>query len=282
VFSTDLIILEGQGLDVILGMSWMKLHKAVLDIAGRLIHLDSPVYGKVILHLPAISHIKTSLHHVAELKVEDIYVAQEFPDVFSDDLHGMPPERAIEFKIELQPGTAPIAKALYKMSPVKLKELKIQIQGLLNKGYIHPSISPWGCSALFVEKKDKEPRLCVDYRPLNAITIKNKYPLPRIDILFDQLAGAQVFSKIDLCCGYHQIKIRTKDIPKTAFTTRYGLFEYLVMSIRLTNGPAYFMYLTNSVFISELDKFVVVFIDDIVIYSRSMEEHEEHLWIVLQ
>jgi hypothetical protein len=133
-----------------------------------------------------------------------------------------------------------------------------------------------------VEKKDKEPRLCVDYRPLNAVTIKNKYPLPRIDILFDQLAGAQVFSKIDLCSGYHQIKIRTKDIPKTAFTTRYGLFEYLVMSFELTNAPAHFMYLTNSVFMSELDKFVVVFIDDIVIYLRSMEEHEEHLRIVLQ
>jgi hypothetical protein len=133
-----------------------------------------------------------------------------------------------------------------------------------------------------VEKKDKEPRLCVDYRSLNAVTIKNKYPLPRIDILFDQLAGAQVFSKIDLRSGYHQIKIRTKDIPKTAFTTRYGLFEYLVMSFGLTNAPAHFMYLTNSVFMSELDKFVVVFIDDIVIYLRSIEEHEEHLRIVLQ
>jgi hypothetical protein len=122
----------------------------------------------------------------------------------------------------------------------------------------------------------------VDYRPLNAVTIKNKYPLPRIDILFDQLAGAQVFSKIDLHSGYHQIKIRAKDIPKTAFTTRYGLFEYLVMSFGLTNVPAHFMYLMNSVFMPELDKFVVVFIDDILIYSRSMQEHEEHLWIVHQ
>jgi hypothetical protein len=123
VFSTDLIILKGQGLDVILGMSWMKLHRAVLDIAGRLVHLDSPVYGKVILHLPAVSRIKASLHHVGELKLEDIHVVQEFPDVFPDDLPGMPPERAIE----LQPGTAPIAKAPYKMSPIKMKELKIQL-----------------------------------------------------------------------------------------------------------------------------------------------------------
>jgi hypothetical protein len=185
IFSTNLIILSGQGLDVILGMSWMKLHKAVLDIAGRLIHLDSPVYSKVILHLPTISRINASLHHVAELKLEDIHVVREFLDVFHDVLPGMPPERATEFKIELQPGTAPIAKAMYKMSPVELKELNIQLQGLLDKGYIRSSISPYGCSALFVEKKDKELRLCVHYRPLNAVTIKNKYPLPRIDILFN-------------------------------------------------------------------------------------------------
>jgi hypothetical protein len=189
----------------------------------------------------------------------------------------MPPERVMKFKIELHPGTAPISKALYKMSPMELKKLKIQLQGLLDKGYICPSISPWGCSALFVEKKDKELRLSVDYRPLNAVTIKNKYPLPHIDILFDQLAGAQVLSKIDLCSGYHQIKIHVEDIPKTAFTTRYGLFEYLVISFGLTNAPAHFMYLMNSVFMPKLDKFVMVFIDDIHIYSRSVEEHEEHL-----
>jgi hypothetical protein len=137
-----------------------------------------------------IPRIKTSLHHVAERKIKDIHVIREFLDVFPDDLPGMPPESAIEFKIELQPATAPIAKAPYKMSPVELKELKIQLQGLLDKGYIRPSISPWGCSALFVQKKDKELRLCVDYRPLNVVTIRNKYPLPHIDILFDKLAGA--------------------------------------------------------------------------------------------
>jgi hypothetical protein len=139
----------------------------------------------------------------------------------------------IEFKIELQPGTTPIAKAPYKMSPM---ELKVQLQGLLDKGYIRPSTSPWGCPALFVEKKDKELRLCVDYRPLNVVTIQNRYPVPRIDILLDQLAGAQVFSKIDLCSGYHQIKIRVKDIPKTSFTTTYGLYEYLAMTFGLTNA----------------------------------------------
>jgi hypothetical protein len=163
------------------------------------------------------------------------------------------------------------------MSHVEMKELKIQLQGLLDKGYIHPSTSPWGCMALFVMNRDKELHICVDYRPLNAVTIKNKYPLLHIDILFDQLAGAQVFSKIDLRSGYHQIKIHPEDIPKTAFTTRYGLFEYLVMSFGLTNVLVHFMYLMNSVFMLELDQFVVVFIDDFLVYSKSMEEHEEHL-----
>jgi hypothetical protein len=158
-----------------------------------------------------------------------------------------------------------------------MKELKVQLQGLLDKGYIHPSTSPWGCSALFVEKKDKELHLSVDYRLLNEVTIKNMYPLPRIDILFDQLAGAQVFSKIDLHSSYHQIKILAEDIPNMAFTMRYGLYEYLVMSFGLMNAPAHFIYLMNSVFVLELDQFVVVFINDILVYSKSMEEHEDHL-----
>jgi hypothetical protein len=157
-----------------------------------------------------------------------------------------------------------------------------QLKDFLDKGYIRPSSSPWGCPTLFVKKKDEALHLCVDYRPLNAVTIKNKYSLPRIDILFDQLAGAQVFSKIDLHSGYHQIKIRTEDIPKTAFSMRYGLYEYLVMSFRLINAVAHFMYLMNSVFMPGLDKFVMVFIDDILVYSKNMEEHEEHLRIMLQ
>jgi hypothetical protein len=162
-----------------------------------------------------------------------------------------------------------------------LAELKVQLQELLDKGYVRPSSSPWGCPTIFVKKKDHTLRLRVDYRPLNEVTIKNKYPLPRIDLLFDQLAGAKVFSKIDLRSGYHQIKIRLEDIPKIAFATRYGLYEYLVMSFGLTNAPAHFMYLMNSVFMPKLDKFVVVFSDDILIYSKNKEEHAEHLRIVL-
>jgi hypothetical protein len=182
----------------------------------------------------------------------------------------MPPDQDVEFVIELQPSTAPISRRSYKMTPKELAELKVQLNELLDKGYIHPSSSPWDCPALFVKKKDQSLRLCVDHRPLNAVTIKNKYPLPRIDILFDQLAGAKVFSKVDLCSGYHQIKIRPEDVPKTAFSTRYELYEYLVMSFGLTNAPAHFMYLMNSVFMPELD-------NDILIYSKSEEEHAQHL-----
>jgi hypothetical protein len=171
VFSTNLIIPKGQGLDVISGMSWMKLHRAALDMASQLVHLDSPMYGKVIPHLLAISRIKASLHYVVQLKLEDIHVVREFSDVFLDDLCGMSPERPIEFKIELQLGTTLAAKAPYKMSHVELKELKIQLQGLLHKGYTHPCTPPWGCSALFAEKKDKVLRLCVDYRLLNCNTL---------------------------------------------------------------------------------------------------------------
>src|SRR4051812_30505244 len=167
------------------------------------------------------------------------------------------------------------------MAPRELAELKIQLEALLTKGFIRPSLSPWGCPVLFVTKKDGTERMCVDYRPLNLAMIKNKYPLPRINDLYDQLAGSSVFSKIDLRTGYHQLKIRAEDIPKTAFTTRYGLHEYTVMSFGLTNAPTYFMNITNKIFMDFLDKFVVVFIDDILIYSKSKEEHELHLTTIL-
>jgi hypothetical protein len=217
-----------------------------------------------------------------ELPLKKILVVCEYADVFPDELPGMPPDRDIEFAIELQLGTTPISRRPYRMPPTELAELKKQLQELLDKGFIRPSTSPWGCPALFVKKKDESLRLCINYCPLNAVTIKNKYPFPRIDVLFDQLVRAKVFSKIDLRSGYHQINIRASDIPKTAFSTRYGLYEFLVMSFGLTNAPAYFMYLMNSVFMPELDKFMVVFIDDILVYSKNKEEHAGHLHVVLQ
>jgi hypothetical protein len=218
---------------------------------------------------------------MVESPLEKIPVVCEYLDVFPDELPGMPPDRDIEFAIELQPGTTPISKRPYRMPLAELAELKKRLQELLDKGFIRPSTS-WGCPTLFVKKNDESLRLCVDYRRLNAVTIKNKYPLPRIDVLFDQLIGANVFSKIDLCSGYHQIKIRASDISKSTFSTRCGLYEYLVMSFGLTNAPAYFMYLMNLVFVPELEKFVVVFIDDILVYSKNEDEHTMHLHIVLQ
>jgi hypothetical protein len=213
--------------------------------------------------------------------IDQVQVVCEYPDVFPEELPGMPPDRDIKFIIELVPGIAPIAQRSYRMNPQELEELKRQLADMLSKGLIRSSVSPWGSPVLFVDKRDGTIRLCVDYRKLNEVTIKNKYPLPMIEDLFDQLNGAKVFSKIDLRTGYHQLKVRESDNPKTAFTTRYGLFEYTVMSFGLINAPAYFMNLMNKVFMKFLDKFVVVFIDDILVYSKTEEEHAEHLRLVL-
>jgi hypothetical protein len=279
---TDLLVMDLKGMDVLLGVNWMTQHHLSLDIPSRIVEINLPEQEPTILHLPQQECIDSCTYAATGIKLKDIPVICEYPNVSPDELPGMPPDRDIEFIIELQPGTAPISKKSYRMPPDELAELKIQLQDLLDKGFIRLSASPWGCPALFMKKKDNSLRLCVDYRPLNAVTIKNKYPMPRIDILFDQLAGAKVFSKIDLRSGYHQIKIQPSDVPKTAFSTRYGLYEYLVMSFGLTNAPAYFMYLMNSVFMQELDKFVVVFIDDILIYSKTLEDHIKHLHVILQ
>ena len=214
--------------------------------------------------------------------MELILVVSEFPDVFLEELPGMIPHHELEFSIDLLPVTTPIYKKYYTMPSSELVELKKQLDELLQKGYICPGSLPRGSPATFVGKKDGSLRMCVDYRQLNDVTIKNKYPLPRIDDLFDQLSGAKVFSKIDLRTGYHQLKIKKEDIPKTVFTTRYGLYEYTVMSFGLTNAPAIFMHMMDKVFMDFLDKFVVVFIDDILIYSKSEEEQKEHLRAVLQ
>jgi hypothetical protein len=281
-FPTNMIILKSQDIDVILGMNWLAQHKAIPNTNLRTIKL-SHGHEEVLLSTPVAIPAKPFgwVYEAIIPEIQDIPVVCEFSDVFPEDLPGLPPERDVEFVIELKPGTTPISRRSYRMPPNELAELKIQLQDLFEKGFIRSNSSPWGCPAIFVKKKDQTLRMCVDYRLLNEVTIKNKYPLPRIDILFDQLTGARVFSKIDLRSGYHQIRIRPKDIPKTAFTMRYRLFEYLVMSFRLTNAPTHFTYLMNSVFMPELDKFVVVFIDDILIYSKNEEEHAKHLWIVL-
>ncbi|GKB69603.1 putative nucleotidyltransferase, ribonuclease H [Tanacetum coccineum] len=178
-------------------------------------------------------------------KQEVVVVVKDFPEVFPDDLSGLPPVREIEFRIELVPGAMPVAKSPYRLAPSELEELSGQLKELQDKGFIRPSSSPWGAPVLFVKKKDGSFRMCIDYKELNKLTIKNRYPLPRIDDLFDQLQGSQYFSKIDLRSGYHQLRVHEDDIPKTAFRTRYGHFEFTVMPFGLTNAPVVFMDLMN-------------------------------------
>jgi hypothetical protein len=210
-------------------------------------------------------------------------VLEEFLDVMLEDLpKDLPPRRRVDHAIEVMPGVEPLAKAPYRMSHEELKELKVQLEELLAKGYIKPSKSPYGAPVLFVHKKDGTLRMCVDYRALNKATVKNRYPLPRIDDLFDRLSGAKVFSRIDLRSGYYQIRIAEGDEEKTAYRTRYGSYEFMVMSFGLTNAPATFCTLMNDIFREWLDDFVVVYMDDILIYSSSLEEHTEHLRKVFQ
>nr|CAE02081.2 OSJNBa0074B10.9 [Oryza sativa Japonica Group] len=278
-FPSSLILLESKDLDVILGMDWLSRHRGVIDCANRKVTITSSNGETISFFVYSPKSHGVNLNQVA---LQEIPIVQDYPDVFPEDLPGMPPKRDIEFRIDLVPGTNPIHKRPYRMAANELAEVKKQVDDLLQKGYIRPSTSLWGAPVIFVEKKDHTQRMCVDYRALNEVTIKNKYPLPRIDDLFDQLKGATVFSKIDLRSGYHQLRIREEDIPKIAFRTRYGLFECTVMSFGLTNAPAFFMNLMNKVFMEYLDKFVVVFIDDILIYSKTKEEHEEHLRLALE
>ncbi|KAJ9556411.1 hypothetical protein OSB04_011025 [Centaurea solstitialis] len=293
-----------ESLDVVLGWDWMIRNKVKIDCEQKMVRIKLPdgrtavVYGtKRNRSTSLISVIKANrcirkgciwfMAYVVDseknkLEVKDVEVVRDYPEVFPEDLVSLPPDREIEFRIDLVPGATPIAKAPYRLAPSELKEMLAQLQELLDKGFIRPSTSPWGALVLFVKKKDGTMRMCIDYRELNKVTVKNKYPLPRIDDLFDQLQGAKFFSKIDLRSGYHQLKVREEDIPKTAFRTRYGHYEFLVMSFGLTNAPAAFMDLMNRVCKPYLDKFVIVFIDDILIYSKTAEEHGDHLRKVLE
>jgi hypothetical protein len=286
-FVANLIVLESKGIDVVLGMGWLSKYKVLIDCAKKSVKLTTPegkemefVAEPVVTAKGVANHAK--VNQLDASQGSEVPVVNEFPDVFPEDLPGLPPDRDIEFVIDLKPGTTLIYKTPCRMATPELAELKEHIKDLLEKEFIRPSSSPWGAPIIFVPKKDGTQRLCMDYHALNVVTIKNKYPLPRIDDLFDQLHGACVFSKIDLRSGYHQLKIRGCDTLKTAFVSRYGLYEYTVMSFRVTNAPAYFMYLMNKFLMEYLDKFVVVFINDILVYSRSEEEHEEHLRLAFQ
>ncbi|KAJ9560732.1 hypothetical protein OSB04_005892 [Centaurea solstitialis] len=305
-FSINLIPIPMNGVDVVVGIDWMFPNRATTDVAGQLVRIQNPSGGELVVYGKG-RRVSTSFCSIAKarryiqrgctgflvyamadqtkerkLSVADVPVVSEFPDVFPEDLPGHPPDRQIEFGIDLVPGAAPIARAPYRLAPPELQELSEQLQELSGKGFIRPSSSPWGAPILFVKKKDGSHRMCIDYRGLNKVTIKNRYPLPRIDDLFDQLQGASWFSKIDLRSGYHQLKVKEADVHKTAFRTRYGHFEFLVMPFGLTNAPAAFMDLMNRVCRPMLDRSVIVFIDDILIYSKSKEEHVVHLREVLE
>ena len=303
-FPVDLIMLGIHDFDIVLSMDWLSKHRATLDCYKKEVRLVRPEEPGVIFKgirreiAPSLINPMTAskmlrkgcqgyLAFVVDRRqegtwLEDIPIVKEFPDVFPDDILGLPLDREVEFIIDLIPGTEPISIPPYRMAPAELRELKAQLEELLSKGFIQPSISPWGAPVLFVKKKDRSLRLCIDYRQLNRVTIRNQYPLPRIDELFDQLQGSRLYSKIDLRSGYHQLRVQESDVPKTEFRTRYGHYEFLMMSFGLTNAPAAFMDLMNRVFQPYLDRFVIVFIDDILVYSGSSGEHSEHLRIVLQ
>ena len=303
-FLGDLIELSFREFDVILGMDWLSRHRAIVDCRMKRVTLRTSNEDEVIFigersnHLSNVISAATARKMVrkgceaylayvidtvkARPSVSDIPTVSDFLDVFPEELPGLPPPREIEFAIDVVPGATPTSITPYRMAPLELKELKLQLQELLEKGFIRPSVSPWGAPMLFVKKKDGTLRLCIGYRQLNKLTVKNKYFLPRIDDLFDQLKGASIFSKIDLRSGYHQLRIKDVDVHKTEFRTRNEHYEFLVMPFGLTNAPAAFMDLMNRVFRPYVDQFVVVFIDDILVYSKDRESHDTHLQVVLE
>ncbi|GJW61370.1 putative reverse transcriptase domain-containing protein [Tanacetum coccineum] len=284
LFTIDLIPLGHGSFDVIVGMDWLSEHKAEIVCHEKVVRI--PLENGEILRVqgeraPGIAKALSNVK-VDEPKLSDISVVRDFVEVFPEDLSGLPPQRQVEFRIDLVSGATPVAKSPYRLAPSEMQELSAQLQELQDKGFIRPSHSPWGAPVLFVKKKDGALRMCIDYRELNKLTIKNRYPLPRIDDLFDQLQGARYFSKVDLRSGYHQLRVHEDDIPTTAFQTRYGHFKFTVMPFGLTNAPAVFIDLMNRVCKPYLDKFVIVFIDDILVYSKSKDEHEVHLRLVLE
>lgn len=281
-FSASLVVLPRSDIDVILGMDWLVQHKAKIDCPSRSVKLTHDSGAKVFYTCGSGESQLYSLNAGVAPLLEEIKIVSEFLDVFPEELPGIPPVRAIEFVIELEPGTQPISQHPYKMCLEELIELKKQLTELEPDGFIRASTSPWGAPALFVKKKDGSSRLVQDYRGINKKTIKNRYPLPRINDLFEQLDGAKVLSKLDLRMGYHQIRVPEEDIPKTVFSRRYGLYEFTVMTFGFSNAPPTFMRAMNFLFHDWLDLFVILYLDDILVYSKSEAEHEEHLRLVLQ
>ncbi|GKC05303.1 putative reverse transcriptase domain-containing protein, partial [Tanacetum coccineum] len=310
-FNINLMPVELGSFDIIVGMDWLAKYHAVIDCAEKIVRI--PWENKTLIvhgnessrgsktHLNIISCTKIQKymlkgHHVflahvttkgtedksEEKRLEDIPIARDFPEVFPKDLPDLPPTQQVEFQIDLIPGVAPVVRAPYRLAPSEMKELSEQLQELSDKGFIRPSSSPWGAPVLSVKKKDGSFRMCIDYQELNKLMVKNCYPLPRIDDLFYQLQRSNVYSKIDLRSGYHQLRVREEDIPKMTFRTRYGHYKFQVMTFGLTNAPALFMDLMNRVCKPYLDKFLIVFIDDILIYSKNKKEHEEHIKAILE
>ncbi|GJS57596.1 putative reverse transcriptase domain-containing protein [Tanacetum coccineum] len=303
--------IELASFDAIIGMDWLAKYQAIIVCVEKIVRIpwgnetlivgsDGSYQGNK-TRLNIISCTKTQkyllkgcpifLAHITtkdtkdkskKKYLEDVPIVWDFPDVFPEDLPGLPPTRQVEFQIDLIPDAAPVARAPYRLTPSEMKDLSEQLKELSEKCFIRPSSSPWGAPVLFIKKKDGSFRMCIDYRELNKLTVKNCYSLPRIDDLFDQLQGSSVYSKIDLRSGYHQLRVREEYIPKTAFRTRYGHYEFQVMPFGLTNAPAIFMDLMNRVCKPYLDKFVIVFIDDILIYSKNKQEHKEHLKLILE
>lgn len=303
--------LNGHQFDVILGMPWLKKYNPKIDwVAKRLTfqheNFEAPpvISSSLLMKTKALKREvrRNAIEHVMLLvlkassksdseketneteksKEESEHIMQEYDDVFPEELPAhLPISRPIDHRIELIPGSIPPSRSMYRMSPKEIDEIKKQLTELLEKGLVQPSKSPFGAPILMVKKKDGTLRMCIDYRALNAITIKNRYPLPRVDELFDRLQGAKYFSKIDLRSGYWQIRIHPEDVSKTAFRTRYGHFEWLVLPMGLTNAPATFMHLMHEIFRPFLDDFVIVFLDDILIYSKNLIDHRRHLRTVL-
>jgi hypothetical protein len=300
----DLNIFPLGSYDYLIGMDWLDQHHALLDYHNKeFTCLDEEGKQRKVQGIPKKVTIRdiSSLQlkqcyrkgcqifaaHMEETpkykvpNLEDYAVLEDFEDVFKE-VPRLPPRRDIDFSINLMPGAAPVSKNPYRISTPELKDLQMQLEEILKKGYICPSVSPWGTPILFVKKKYGTLRLCIDFRQLNKVTVKKKYPLPRIDDLFDQLKDAKIFSNIDIRSGYHQVRIKEEDINKRAFRTRYGHYEFTVVPFGLSNALVVFMFLMNGVFREYLDKFAIVFLDDILVYSKSKEEHEYNLSMVLQ